>query len=171
MCYSGVCVWTDRSAGQPCKLKADERSKGSLKETAAVPPPPTSSLPPPPTAELTWAGPTVNRACPSCVSVLFSPSPGWCCLPVRTSHNEAVSDFTHTPSTELCSNNTHTHTLTLWWEKLWMNEHFLFSSFTVTFQGPTGLWLCLLLRLTLSKRPMTHTHTHIYCLVQSKSIF
>ncbi|KAI9526894.1 hypothetical protein NQZ68_035167 [Dissostichus eleginoides] len=56
-----------KSAGQPCKLKADERSEGSLKETAAV------LTPPLPTAGLTRAGPTVNLACPLSLSSSLLP--------------------------------------------------------------------------------------------------
>lgn len=54
--------WTGRGAGRACKLKADERSECSLKETAAVPPSSHPSFPL--TAELTRTGSTVNPACP-----------------------------------------------------------------------------------------------------------
>lgn len=63
-------------------------------------------------------------------------SPGWCGLPVRTSHNEVVSDFTHMPlscfhtantdirtGTEACLKTRTENTLV---GKLRMDEHFLF---------------------------------------------
>lgn len=92
-CYRNVsrwrCGWLCRSVGQLCKLKADERRKGSLKETAAALLHLLTSQPLDPRTVC----PMLSLACPMSLS---SPS-AWCCLPVRTSHNEAVSDFTHMP--------------------------------------------------------------------------
>ncbi|CAK6949666.1 hypothetical protein NQZ68_035167, partial [Scomber scombrus] len=59
-----------RSVGQSCKLKADERSEGSLKETAAVPQPPPSA------SGWTDMGQPNSKPGLSRISVLFSPSPG-----------------------------------------------------------------------------------------------
>ncbi|KAM3596791.1 uncharacterized protein V6R79_020996 [Siganus canaliculatus] len=64
----------ESATGQPCKLKADERKEGSLKQTAAVPLLFSPLLPL--TAELTWVGPTANLACPMFLSSSLLPLDG-----------------------------------------------------------------------------------------------
>lgn len=99
--------------GRDCKLKADEKSECSLKETAATPPPIFSPLLP--ADDWTDTDRPDSKPGLSRVSVLLSPPRERRCLPVRASRNEAVSDFTRQPLS--CIHKTNTHSVTSGWGK------------------------------------------------------
>lgn len=111
---------------------------------------------------------------------LSSPS-AWCCLPGRTSHNKAVSDFTHMPlscfhiantdirtGTEACL-KTHTQRIH-WWESCgWMNI-FSFLIFC-HFQSPSGLWLELSISVCCKGWPYQRTPWQAYSGTHTQTLF
>lgn len=126
------------------------------------------------------------------VAFLFSPSPGWCCLPVRTSHNEAVSDFTHQSlgCIRMAQTDARTHAQWRVWKHTDSCEHkhmhtyscgnaldeWAFSLFLIhcQFLSPTGLWLKLsisVVKVDLINVPCDrHTASHTHALFGSEQV-
>lgn len=160
-----------RSAGQPCKLKADE-SEGSLKETAAVP----LLLALPSTNHWTDVGrPTVNLACPASQSssrLSLDGAVSLCAQAImklsvtsHTSHWAAFIQHTETQchvwkSTDSCEHK-HVASMHCWESCGWM--HIFCFPHPLSFSSPPGLWLFAvkvdLINEAHDRHKAPHTHS------------
>lgn len=169
-----------RSAGQPCKLKADE-SEGSLKETAAVP----LLLALPSTNHWTDVGrPTVNLACPASLSSSRLSLDGAVSLCAQAIMKLSVTS--HTSHWAVFIRQTHTHSVMsekhwqLWtqthvasihcWESCgW--THILCFPHPLSFSSLPGLWLFAVKVDLINEAHDRHKapHTFTACFGRSKS--